>query len=168
MNKPTISVDFDGVLHSYSSGWNGARNIPDPPVVGAIEWLVSMLPHFEIVISSARSSQWGGRHAMKRWIRKSAAEWFIGRGASARDHAEWALTCEVMTAIGFDPGMDPLEEEADLFGRRLVSRLKFPRTKPSAMLYIDDRAHCFDGTWPSAETIRGFVPWNKTRKTAGP
>lgn len=32
MYIPTVSFDFDGVIHSYRSGWKGAAVIPDPPV----------------------------------------------------------------------------------------------------------------------------------------
>jgi hypothetical protein len=39
MHKLTICVDFDGVLHSYASGWKGAGVVADGPVDGAIEWL---------------------------------------------------------------------------------------------------------------------------------
>lgn len=153
MNKPTISVDFDGVLHSYTSGWKGARTIPDPPVPGAIPWLCSMLPHFDVAISSARSGQLGGRWAMKRWIAQWAATAFLGLN---RD--DWM---KLVNDADYDPGMDPVEEEARHFGRHLVRRIQWPRLKPSAVLYIDDRAHCFEGTFPSAEQIQAFKPWNK-------
>ncbi len=29
--KQTVVFDFDGVIHSYTSGWKGATVIPDPP-----------------------------------------------------------------------------------------------------------------------------------------
>lgn len=35
--KPTVVFDFDGVIHSYTSGWKGATEIPDPPVPGVRE-----------------------------------------------------------------------------------------------------------------------------------
>lgn len=77
MNNPIILVDFDGVLHSYTSGWRGVDVIPDPPVPGAIEWLHSMLPPLDQVksytgpiarIYSSRSKTHEGVVAMKRWL----------------------------------------------------------------------------------------------------
>lgn len=68
--KMTIVVDWDGVIHSYISGWQGADVIPDPPVPGAIEWLRGLIQDegFGVVISSARSSQPGGISAMVRYL----------------------------------------------------------------------------------------------------
>jgi len=77
----TILVDFDGVIHSYTSGWKGARVIPDPPVEGAIEWLSRLVQKFEVCIYSSRSRQWGGRRAMRAWLFKhSDMLWFEGPG----------------------------------------------------------------------------------------
>ncbi len=36
MTKPILCVDFDGVVHSYTSGWKGETVIPYPPVNGAL------------------------------------------------------------------------------------------------------------------------------------
>jgi hypothetical protein len=68
MNKPILCLDFDGVLHSYTSGWKGARNIPDPPVPGAMQFLWDATEHFTVAILSSRSNHWFGRSAMRWWL----------------------------------------------------------------------------------------------------
>jgi hypothetical protein len=68
-NKPILCLDFDGVLHSYKSGWQGAENIPDPPVPGAINFLCNAIDHFEVNIFSSRSHQPGGIYAMRCWLK---------------------------------------------------------------------------------------------------
>lgn len=70
-----LCIDFDGVIHSYSSDFQGSCNIPDPPVPGAFEWLQSLIDHegpegrtFEVCIYSSRSKDPGGREAMFAWF----------------------------------------------------------------------------------------------------
>src|SRR5688572_3229856 len=67
----TICVDFDGVIHSYESGWIEADFIPDPPVEGALEFIVSVLedPDLFLQIYSSRSHQQGGIRAMQTWLK---------------------------------------------------------------------------------------------------
>ncbi len=68
MTKPILCLDFDGVLHSYTSGWQGAAVIPDPPVPGAIDFLYEAIQHFDVCIYSSRSHQEGGIDAMVEWL----------------------------------------------------------------------------------------------------
>lgn len=68
MRKPILCLDFDGVIHSYSSGWKGADVIPDPPVAGALDFIVAACDHFHVNIHSSRSCQPGGIAAMQRYL----------------------------------------------------------------------------------------------------
>lgn len=76
MNKPILCVDFDGVIHSYTSGWKGADVIPDPPVVGALQWLARASEWWDVQIYSSRSSQPNGPEAMAAWL----AAWSVNEG----------------------------------------------------------------------------------------
>lgn len=135
MSNPIILVDFDGVIHSYASGWQGVSNIPDDPVPGAIDWVIKHLPVPESVshainacydgpivqIYSARSKSWLGRRAMKNW--------FIKHGLPRAYIYE--------------------------------NILKFPIKKPAAFLTIDDRCICFKGNFPSDKQMLNFISWNR-------
>ena len=68
----TIAVDFDGVLHSYTSPWQAAHVIPDPPVEGAIEWLMRIVEEFDVVIFTTRGKTWRGRRAVLRWLHEQS------------------------------------------------------------------------------------------------
>ncbi len=70
----TIVVDFDGVIHAYTSGWRGATVIPDPPVEGALAWLRSAVERFKVAIHSARSRERGGIEAMREWLEREGLE----------------------------------------------------------------------------------------------
>lgn len=135
--KTIIALGFDGVIHSYKSGWKGARNIPDPPVEGAIRWIeqfifqhcslpdsvAAMSPEgeCELAIFSSRSRYWGGRRAMRRWLVK------------------WGLD------------------------ERLLEVIQFPLFKPASRVLLDDRAMTFTGVFPDPKELIEFVPWNKKK-----
>lgn len=67
-NKPILCVDWDGVVHSYTSGWKGASIIPDPPVPGALEWLLRASKLFTLVVYSSRSKDPEALTAMRMWL----------------------------------------------------------------------------------------------------
>lgn len=68
--KPILCLDFDGVLHSYISGWKGVDIIPDPPVEGAIESIREYVKHFDVWIVSSRTGEKAGRMAIVDWLVK--------------------------------------------------------------------------------------------------
>ncbi len=51
--KQTIAVDFDGVIHRYSRGWQDG-SIYDPPVDGAVEALERLHHRYKVVIFTTR------------------------------------------------------------------------------------------------------------------
>ena len=70
--RKTLCVDFDGVIHSYASGWKGVGQVADDPVPGALPWIIAMLGEgFDVCIYSSRSKDPAGvpamRAAFKRW-----------------------------------------------------------------------------------------------------
>lgn len=65
----TVVFDFDGVIHSYTSGWKGETNIPDPPVPGIQEALKEIHDAgYEVVVVSTRCKTVFGRMAIENWL----------------------------------------------------------------------------------------------------
>ncbi len=77
-NKPILVLDFDGVLHAYSSGWQGVDVVPDGPTPGAMAFLRDAIEHFDVCILSSRSSDTQGHGAMCSavldWLREAFGE----------------------------------------------------------------------------------------------
>lgn len=116
--KQTVVFDFDGVIHSYTSGWQGETIIPDPPVPGIEKALKDIHDAgYEVVVVSTRCAHFCGRMAIEDWLDKYGLSQYID---------------------------------------------KVSKEKPPAIVYIDDRAICFDGKPEGLlEQIKTFKPWNK-------
>lgn len=112
--KKTVVFDFDGVIHSYTSGWKGIAIIPDTPVNGIKEAIQDIREAgYEVVIVSTRCKTNEGMKAINKYL--------------------------------LDNGI-------------FVDRIC--KEKPPALVYIDDRAICFDGNSANLlDKINGFVPW---------
>lgn len=140
-NKKYICIDFDGVIHSYKSGWKGAINIPDDPVPGAIKWLydLTMKDDFVVCIYSARSKHFLARYYMKKWL--------------------WENACKVF-GYSIDKGADCHNTVSLNEVQCMLSSLKFPCEKPAAWITIDDRCILYmGGNHPTISNIENFKSW---------
>ena len=69
--KKTVVFDFDGVIHSYTSGWKGIDVIPDDPVDGISEAIDNIRnAGYEVVVVSTRCKEEKGVEAIKHWLCK--------------------------------------------------------------------------------------------------
>ncbi len=109
MHKPILCLDFDGVLHSYTSGWKGADVISDGPVPGAIAFLRGAVKRFDVCIFSSRSHQSGGIEAMAEWIDYCAGE----ERLSDREDLAWVT--EITFPKHKPPAMVALDDRAIQF-----------------------------------------------------
>jgi hypothetical protein len=134
MPKPILCIDFDGVIHSYTSPWVDATTIPDPYVPGFFKWAIEATKLFNLVIYSSRSKDPNAPQAMREWL-----------GAQS------------INAIEVD------EVSRDFEWPRLFDCITFAHEKPPAFLTIDDRAICFEGDWSKVDPLAllDFKPWNK-------
>jgi len=156
--KPTLCLDFDGVIHSYKSPWKNARHIPDPPVPGALGFIIQALSYFEVAVFSSRSHQWGGRRAMRHWLHKHYVE--LGTDTVVSEEAQ--VIRDVIAQSPYATTDYSWKENVEEWSWQLVrNHLSWPRVKPPAFLMLDDRALTFAGEWPDVRSLKEFKPWNK-------
>ena len=70
MPPKVIAIDFDGVIHSYKSGWQGASVANDPPVDGMAEAIAELRREYQVVVVSSRCLHEGGTQAIKDYLEK--------------------------------------------------------------------------------------------------
>ena len=134
-DRYTVAVDFDGVIHAFDTPWTAVEVIPDPPVEGAMDWLVETIQHLDVVIFSVRGRRLTGRRAMRDWLREHTPPGcWQSRGG-----------------VGGKPTFHGLDS------------VRFVTDKPPCLLYLDDRGWRFEGpgTFPTVGEICTAAPWNK-------
>lgn len=67
--RETVVFDFDGVIHSYTSGWKGETVIPDDPVPGIKEAIADIrAAGYEVVVVSTRCATREGLSAVRNYL----------------------------------------------------------------------------------------------------
>ena len=78
---PTLCIDFDGVIHRYSKGWQDGI-IYDDVTFGFFEWLDEVAQHFKIVVYSSRSKDPEMVEKMQWWWVEQRQKWRENGGKS--------------------------------------------------------------------------------------
>ncbi len=106
-SKPILCLDFDGVIHSYASGWKGAHVIPDEPVAGAFNFIREADKHFDVHVFSSRSHTPGGIEAMRAW--------FVKWDQSATQEYRGCITEHITFATNKPSAMLSIDDRSLLF-----------------------------------------------------
>ncbi len=68
---PAVAIDFDGVMHAYTSRWTTAAEVLDGPTPGALDAVQSYLAAgWDVIVYSVRARDGEGRAAIRRWMEK--------------------------------------------------------------------------------------------------
>jgi hypothetical protein len=66
----TVCIDFDGVIHSYTTPWKSDAIIPDPPLPGAKEFIDILRQNYVVIIFTTRARSVEGAAAVRQWLGK--------------------------------------------------------------------------------------------------
>lgn len=77
--KPILALDFDGVMHRYSQGWQDGT-IYDVATPGLFNFLDRAVEDFHVVVYSSRSGSRQGISAMVEWLTDRQKEWMAMGG----------------------------------------------------------------------------------------
>jgi len=91
-NKPILCLDFDGVIHTYTSRWTFPEEIRDEVTDGFWEWAIEASKLFHLVLYSSRSSSREARIAMSQWMLEKMTAWW-----GDREGEKPVLTIEYMS-----------------------------------------------------------------------
>lgn len=110
-DKPNVGVDFDGVLHSYEPpppGGEPTLNEDDPPVEGAIDWLLDVARYFYVYVFSSFANTEERQLQMSTWL---TTHGFFGIPYTITNEKPPAVAYIDDRAIPFDgPGTFPSVE----------------------------------------------------------
>jgi len=85
--EKTIAIDFDGVIHKYSKGFQGLENAYDPPMAGARESIQDLIKKgYRLIIVSSRPVD-----VIKQWLKKEKMDHFFDDVTNTKHPARYYI-----------------------------------------------------------------------------
>lgn len=111
-------------------------------------------------------SPWVNAHTIPDPPVDGAIEW-LSRMIQKFDVVIFSTRCKTLRGRWAIKGW--LEDHADALyweapGWRGIEDVRLSYTKPPALIYLDDRAVRFEGTFPTSVQIHALRPWNKPKR----
>lgn len=146
----TVAIDFDGVIHKYSKGWQDGA-IYDVAIDGSISAINALLKSgYSVFIFSTRDAR-----QIKKWLKELSNPLLYMSQADFMDYyypmvgndyelfnAEYNNEEKLQYKIQSIPFWKKFWNKKNILG---ITKRKLP-----AHCYLDDRAIVFDGDWDSA------------------
>ena len=105
--QPNVVLDFDGVIHSYVSGWQGVDVVPDPPVPLIGEEIKRIrAAGYRVVVVSTRCATPEGMGAVRRYLRENGIE--VDDVAAEKPPAKVYVDDRALLFDGKDPAVPPV------------------------------------------------------------
>lgn len=143
----TIAIDFDGVIHQYSKGWQNGE-IYDEPVKGAFKTINDLMERgFSVIIFSTRSPS-----QIIEWIKNRSNGLLYYSYSEFQDrYYPMHEKDEEFFKAEYDKGkLIQYKVKKVPFWKKFWNDTKYigvTRRKLPCEVYIDDRAIKFDGDW---------------------
>lgn len=146
----TIAIDFDGVIHAYSKGWQDGK-IYDKPVPNVFESIQHLFEQgYAVFVFSTRN-----KRQIKDWldfyimVSEYEAEGMGGDPTNYK-YSRYGFTCETI------PFWKKFWNKKNVLG---ITKRKLP-----AIAYVDDRAIVFRGNWSEAlSSIKFFQTYQEAK-----
>ena len=126
----TIAIDFDGVIHKYSQGWQNGE-VYDPPIKGAATFIYNCMfkKNWSVFILSTRDAA-----QIEEWCRRVLFQ---------------------NKELPFEITLIPNDVEKPFWSKK--KNLGITNRKLAAHIYIDDRAFKFEGNYDGLmKEVEGF------------
>ena len=157
--QPNVVLDFDGVIHSYVSGWQGVDVVLDPPVPLIDEEIKRIrAAGYRVVVVSTRCATPEGMGAVRRYLRENGIE--VDDVAAEKPPAKVYVDDRALLFDGNPKGLlekiqqfRPWQEGGPLRGKPPVPNCR------KCIAHVYERTN--DG-WREDEFVAWFHTWGST------